>query len=96
MSNNNGRRWLLTIFLVILLSGIAANLVRAQTGNGFDLTWNVAGGGGGVSSGSGFTIQDSIGQNAVGWTSGTKRQDYAGFWSVYYLFNFWLPFLSKT
>lgn len=41
------KKILLALLLVLLLSLALVVVVAAQTGNGFDLSWNVVSGGGG-------------------------------------------------
>ena len=58
--------------LALLLGTVAVVLLvgtgRAQTGDGFDLTWHVMGGAGGVGplTGSGFSLDGTLGQTAIG------------------------------
>jgi hypothetical protein len=56
----------------------------AQTGGGYDLTWNVVGGGGGKTrDGTGlYSLRGTIGQPAVGVMSGGSYALTGGFWAV--------------
>ena len=59
-------RWLLAVALVLL--GAAA--VLAQSGDGYDLTWNTVDGGGGASTGETYALQGTAGQPDAGAVSG--------------------------
>jgi hypothetical protein len=52
----------------------------AQSGGGFDLSWNKIAGGGGTSSGGGFTLSGTIGQHDAGDMSGGGFTLAGGFW----------------
>jgi hypothetical protein len=60
-----------------LLAGAAG--VRAQTGGGFDLSWNRIAGGGGGSASPSFSITGTIGQAAAGAMSGPNYSIVSGF-----------------
>jgi hypothetical protein len=66
------RTFLIVAVVALLLSILALGLPKptasAQTGDGFDLSWNVmaGGGGGGPLSGDGFTIRSTVSQLAIG------------------------------
>ena len=57
-------RRLALVLLVAIVLGAGAAL--AQTGGGYDLTWNTIDGGGGGSTGSGYQLADTIGQPDAG------------------------------
>ena len=58
----NGSMKRLRIFLAPLLVFAFAAVALAQSGGGYDLTWNTSDSGGGVSSGSGYALQGTVGQ----------------------------------
>jgi hypothetical protein len=79
---------LLAMVLAVVLVGSA---VFAQTGDGFDLSWNVMGGGGaeGPLAGSGFSLRGTIGQTAIGTFSDPKYRVGNGYWygiGQYYIY----------
>jgi hypothetical protein len=68
----------------------------AQTGNGFDLTWNVIGGGGSQGmAGSGYTLDSTTGQNVVAASSGSGFTLKHGFWALWELLRSYLPLIIK-
>jgi hypothetical protein len=71
---------LLALVCVLVFSLAAVVAAQAQSGSGFDLHWNVIGGGGGTSTGSGFSVTGTIGQTAVGASSGSNFELSHGFW----------------
>ena len=80
-------KWKILLLLAVLLAGIFSGtsfqVSHAQTGSGFDLTWNVIGGGGGSgeSSGSGFSVLGTIGQTAISSSQGSGFSLEHGFWN---------------
>ena len=66
-----------------LALGLTAAAARAQTGGGFDLTWNAIAGGGGVSSGSGFQVDGTVGQADAATLSGGVFTLNGGFWGAF-------------
>ena len=77
-------RWKVTSirFAAILTLVLASSVVFAQTGDGFDLSWNVKSGGGGGSplTGSGFSVYSTLGQTAAGPIIGGLHDLCSGFW----------------
>lgn len=55
-------RILLAPFLVCVIAAVAL----AQSGGGYDLSWNTIAGGGGTSNGGNYALDGVIGQHAVG------------------------------
>lgn len=53
---------------------------NAQSGSGYDLTWNTLDGGGGLSTGNGYELQGTIGQPDAGALSGSNYELNGGFW----------------
>lgn len=86
----------LAALLVLLLSLAIVVVVAAQTGEGFDLSWNVIGAGGGKSSGGDYSLEGTLGQTAVDTTSGSGRALTQGFWQEFLstIYNM-LPFTVK-
>lgn len=71
----------LASLLVVLLVGTGAAL--AQTGGGYDLSWDrIAGGGGTFSTGSGYSIGGTIGQEEAGALAGGGYSVVGGFWAA--------------
>jgi hypothetical protein len=71
---------LLRIFLAPILVLVFTGIALAQSGNGFDLTWSTADGGGGTSTGGVFTLQGTIGQPDAGTLFGGSYGLQGGFW----------------
>ena len=55
----------------------------AQTGGGFDLTWNTYDGGGAASTGGAFVVTGTIGQPDAGRLTGTSVVLAGGFWGLF-------------
>ena len=90
------KKLLFALLLVLLLSLTVVAVVAAQTGEGFDLSWNVIGAGGGEMSGGNFELNGTLGQTAVDTTSGSGRAVSQGFWQEFLgtIYNM-LPFTVK-
>ncbi|MFM9996197.1 MAG: hypothetical protein ACKVU4_10390 [Phycisphaerales bacterium] len=71
------KRLAMMILVPILLG---ASNAAAQMGPGLDLTWNTYDGGGGVSTGGGFTVTGTIGQPDAGGMAGAPYEVRGGFW----------------
>lgn len=67
------------LLVVILVLGSPAS--NAQSGGGYDLTWNTMDGGGGLSSGGDYSVHGTIGQPDAGVMSGGDYSLQGGFWS---------------
>jgi hypothetical protein len=76
------RRKLRALTLVLVLAAILAGVLvaQAQTGGGYDLTWNLVGGSGGAMSGDAYTLEGSAGQADAGTISGGSYTLNGGFW----------------
>lgn len=70
----------LLIFLAPALMFAITAVALAQSSDGFNLTWSTVDGGGGVSTGSGYTLQGTIGQPDAGNLLGTGYTLQGGFW----------------
>ena len=66
--------------MLVTLAVLLAVPILAQTGGGYDLTWNSIDGGGGTSSSSGYTLSGSIGQPDASLASGAGYTLSGGFW----------------
>ena len=56
----------LMLVVLISLSLVVVSTVLAQSGSGYDLTWNTVDGGGDASTGGGYTLISTIGQSDAG------------------------------
>jgi len=75
------KKIIFVLLLVLLLSLVLVVVAAAQTGDGFDLSWNVIGAGGGKSSSaSGYELTGTMGQTAVSASSGSGDVQSHGFW----------------
>ncbi len=72
MAHVSLREAFVLIVLMSLLLPVLFNKVQAQSGGGYDLTWNTLDGGGGGSSGGGYTLNGTLGQPDAGmaWSGG--------------------------
>ncbi len=70
---------ILTMIAVLLALALTA-LALAQSGGGFDLTWNTVDGGGGESAGDSYSLSGTIGQAEAGVMSGGSYTLSGGFW----------------
>jgi hypothetical protein len=87
---------LLAAVLVLAISLMVVVGVAAQTGFGFDLSWNVIAAGGGRSTLTGYELNGTIGQTAVSSSSGSGDVLAHGFWQdlIDMLYSM-LPFTVK-
>jgi hypothetical protein len=72
----------LLALLVVAAMLSAAPAARAQSGGGYDLTWNTVDGGGGQSTGGGYTLTGTIGQPDAGTLSASGYSLAGGFWAA--------------
>ena len=70
------------LLLSLLVLAVLGGTAFAQTGDGFDLSWNVVGGVGGVGplEGSGFSLDGTLGQTAIGPAIGGDWLLGQGYW----------------
>ncbi len=77
-------RWkiIAALLVTVLAVALVGSVVSAQTGDGFDLSWNVMGGGGagGPLTGDGFSLRSTIGQTAIGGFFGPAYWIGNGYW----------------
>jgi hypothetical protein len=76
------RKIILALLVVALALVWLGSIGFAQTGDGFDLSWHVVGGGGagGPLTGSGFSLRSTLGQAAVGTFSDASYWFGNGYW----------------
>ena len=65
----------------VLLAGWTVLPVLAQSGGGYDLTWNTTDSGGGASSGGAYSLGGTVGQPDAGAMTGGVYSLVGGFWS---------------
>ena len=70
----------LSIFVPIVLALLIVSLAAAQSGSGYDLTWNTIDGGGGSSSGGTYSLAGTLGQADAVTLSGSGYTLNGGFW----------------
>ncbi len=69
-------------FTILLLLTLApAGPSAAQSGGGYDLTWNTIDGGGGNATGGNYTLDGTIGQAEAGMLGGGGYTLNGGFWT---------------
>jgi hypothetical protein len=68
------------LFISIVIALLIVSIAVAQTGSGYDLTWNTIDGGGGTSTGGGYTLAGTFGQADAGVQSGSGYTMTGGFW----------------
>jgi len=91
------RRFILLLIALALGTLLLTQTALAHTGDGWDLTWNVVGGGGHPQplSGSGFSVESTIGQTAVGSSSGSGFTLDHGYWLAKFLTKVNIPIVLK-
>ena len=69
----------------------------AQSGGGYDLTWNTLDGGGGTSTGGAYSLTGTIGQADAGAQSGGSYTVGGGFWAAFTeaLYRLFVPIVTK-
>lgn len=77
----NGSRFRLYALLFLALPSFLASVALAQSGSGYDLTWNtIEGGGATFSEGGGYSLGGTIGQADAGLLQGGGYTLSGGFW----------------
>jgi hypothetical protein len=75
------RRLALVLLMLLVTAILGKGVAVAQTGGGYDLTWNTIDGGGGTSTGGGYQLSGTLGQPDAGATlSGGVYSLSGGFW----------------
>ena len=89
------RALLLIPLALLLLFGVGS--ARAQTGGGYDLTWNsIDGGGATFSTGGGYSLGATVGQADAGAASGGVYTLSGGFWAgIPANYNAYVPIALK-
>lgn len=100
MRSETGRRVSLVILLVVVAIAflLLASVALAQSGGGYDLTWNTVDGGGYTfSTGGGYELGGTVGQPDAGALTGGNYTLGGGFWGniVEYLQRVFLPLILK-
>jgi hypothetical protein len=95
MKRRKVSRWVLLLVLAVICAG--GSVVQAQTGDGYDLTWNTIDGGGTTSEGGGYSLVGTIGQPDAGTLVGGKYTLNGGFWTSGWAARAWtyLPLLVR-
>ncbi len=92
----SGRTLALVLAAALL---VPATIALAQSGGGFDLSWNTVDGGGGASSGGAYTLSGTVGQPDAGAMSGGAFSLQGGFWAgtaaLSPSFRLYLPILVR-
>jgi len=93
---------LLIFGLIFIISGLgilaAHRMASAQSGDGYDLTWNTAEGGGmKEGTGGGYSLTGTFGQTDASTTplSGGTFMLEGGFWSLTIINNVFLPVITR-
>ena len=83
--------------LIALTQSTILTPASAQSGGGYDLTWNmIAGGGATFSTGGGYSLGGTIGQSDAGTLSGSDYTLAGGFWGGgSTLYNLMLPLIVR-
>lgn len=83
------------LILIALSQSSSIAPASAQSGGGYDLTWNTFDGGGGTSTGSGYSLSGTIGQADAGTMSGGGYTLNGGFWVDFLGIKINLPLILK-
>ncbi len=88
------RRRTLTLLLIVAL--LVPAIALAQSGGGYDLSWNTVDGGGGTSSGGAYTLSGTLGQPDAGAMSGGDYTLTGGFWrGIAIRYSLYLPVVMR-
>lgn len=89
------RLLLLALLVLVSMTLLIAVPILAQTGGGYDLTWNSIDGGGGMSSGSGYILSGAIGQPDANLAVGAGYTLVSGFWAAAGGPSIFLPIVQR-
>ena len=92
----NCRPWIIIVGLLSVCL-VLVGMAYAQSGGGYDLTWNTIDSGGGASIGGGYTLMGTLGRPDAGALSGSGYALAGGFWggaSIQY--RIYLPIVLKS
>lgn len=90
--------FLILVALAVLLAAISLThaTTSAQSGGGYDLTWNViANGGATFSTGGTYSLGGTMGQSDAGTMSGGSYSLLGGFWVDFLGNRLYLPLIEK-
>ena len=87
--------FLIPIILILLAGAVSS---QAQSGGGYDLTWNTVDGGGAMfSAGGTYSLGGTIGQPDAGMMSGGSFTLVGGFWGgATARYNIYLPLILRN
>ena len=88
------RLWVLAALLIAALLAYTRPTL-AQSGGGYDLSWNTIDGGGGTSAGGAYSLSGTIGQPDAGAMSGGAYTLKGGFWSAFESMLNFLPLIRR-
>ena len=92
---------LIFLIMLALMLVVGVSSSQAQSGGGYDLTWNTIDGGGATfSTGGAYSLGGTIGQPDAGLMSGGSYTLAGGFWGgaplSNYNYNIYLPLVLKN
>ena len=92
----NRKIFLMAVALLILLTlATSQRIASAQSGGGYDLTWNTFDGGGDTSAGGAYSLSGTIGQADAGTLSGGAYTLNGGFWVDFLGNKIMLPLILR-
>jgi hypothetical protein len=90
------RKWIAALILGLVITSLVVSIGVAQTGSGYNLSWNVVGGGGSQGmTGSNYSLDSTAGQNVIAISSGSGRDLPQGFWSFLTQIRQFVPLIAK-
>ena len=90
-------RFTVILLLLALIALLLASVARAQSGGGYDLTWNTVDGGGATwSAGGGYALGGTVGQPDAGVLSGGGYTLAGGFWGGAARYGIYLPLVLRN
>lgn len=69
------------LFIPMILALLIVSIAAAQTGAGYDVSWQTIDGGGGAAAGGGYRVEHTLGQADAGTQSSGGYTLNGGFWS---------------
>jgi len=89
--------WLFLLIIISVMVLLVVPIAAAQSGDGYDLTWNTVDNGGEMFSvGGGYSMGSTIGQPDAGTLSGGGYTLAGGFWGGIAQFNIFLPLILRN
>ncbi len=93
----SGLRFIVRVLLVIALFAMLASVALAQSGGGYDLTWNTVDSGGYTfSAGGGYSLGSTVGQPDAGVLTGGGYTLAGGFWGGIAPYRLYLPLVLRN